>query len=130
VIGDVAVPVINHYYCGHAAGWIKMPLGTEVGLSLGDIVLDGESAPRFLKGHNPPIFGQRLLWPNGGWTKMLLGMEVGLGPDEFVFDVDAALHEEKGHSPHPIFGPCPFRSLSGLRKIGGFEILNALLVLR
>jgi len=28
--------------CGQTAGWIKMPLGTEVGLGPGDIVLDGE----------------------------------------------------------------------------------------
>jgi len=27
------------------AGWIKMPLGTEVGLCPGDIVLDGDPAP-------------------------------------------------------------------------------------
>ena len=27
-------------YCGQMAGWIKMPLGTEVGLSADDIVLD------------------------------------------------------------------------------------------
>jgi len=27
-------------YCGQMTGWIKMPLGTEVGLSTGDIVLD------------------------------------------------------------------------------------------
>ena len=34
------------------AGWIKMPLGTEVGLGPGDIVLDG--GPRFLlKGTEP-----------------------------------------------------------------------------
>jgi len=30
--------------CGQTAGWIKMPLGTEVGLGLGDIVLDGDRA--------------------------------------------------------------------------------------
>ena len=34
-----------HVYCAQAAGWIKMPLGTEVGLDLGDIVLDGDPAP-------------------------------------------------------------------------------------
>jgi len=34
-----------HVYCTQAAGWIKMPLGTEVGLDLGDIVLDGDPAP-------------------------------------------------------------------------------------
>ena len=27
------------------AGWIKMPLGTEVGLGPGDIVFDGDPAP-------------------------------------------------------------------------------------
>jgi len=27
-----------HVYCGQTAGWIKMPLGTEVGLGPGDIV--------------------------------------------------------------------------------------------
>jgi len=28
-----------HFYCGQTAGCIKMPLGMEVGLSPGDIVL-------------------------------------------------------------------------------------------
>jgi len=32
-------------YCGQTVGWIKMSLGTEVGLGPGDIVLDGDSAP-------------------------------------------------------------------------------------
>jgi len=31
-------------YCGQTVGWIKMPLGTEVGLGPGDIVLDGDPA--------------------------------------------------------------------------------------
>jgi len=31
-------------YCGQTVGWIKMPLGTEVGLSPGDIVLDRDPA--------------------------------------------------------------------------------------
>jgi len=33
-----------HVYCGQTAGCIKMPLGVEVGLSLGDFVLDGGPA--------------------------------------------------------------------------------------
>jgi len=42
-----------------------MPLGMEVGLSPGDdFVLDGDPAPS-PKGAEPPIFGRRLLWPNG-----------------------------------------------------------------
>ena len=32
-------------YCGQTVGWIKMPLGTEVGLGTGHIVLDGNPAP-------------------------------------------------------------------------------------
>ena len=75
---------------------------TEVGLSLGDIVLDGDPASPPLKGHSPqflaPIYrcGQ-----TGEWTKMPLGTEVGLSPGDFVFDGDRA-PPEKGHIPHPI----------------------------
>jgi len=37
--------VSAHACCGQTAGWIKMPLGTEVGLGPHDIVLDGDPAP-------------------------------------------------------------------------------------
>ena len=43
-------------YCGQTVGWIKMPLGTEVGLGQGDIVLDGDLAPRPRKGAQQPHF--------------------------------------------------------------------------
>jgi len=33
-----------HVYCGQTAGWIKMPLGMEVGLGLRDIVFDVDPA--------------------------------------------------------------------------------------
>jgi len=46
-----------------ATGWTKMSLGTEVGLGLGDIVLDGAHFP--LKGAHLPLFGPCLFWPNG-----------------------------------------------------------------
>jgi len=47
-----------HVYCGQTAGWIKMELGMEVGLSSGDFVFDGDRAP-YPKGAEPlsPIFG-------------------------------------------------------------------------
>jgi len=63
-------PIVTHVYCGQAAGWIKMPLGTKVGLHPGDIVLDGD--PAFLKGAQPPIFGPCLLWPDGRPSQLLL----------------------------------------------------------
>jgi len=33
-------PIFGHVYCGQTAGWIKMPLGTEVYLGPGDVVLN------------------------------------------------------------------------------------------
>ena len=42
--------------CGQTAGWIKTKLGVEVGLSLGDIVLDGDPAPLPQRG-TAPNFG-------------------------------------------------------------------------
>ena len=51
-----------HFYCGQTAGFIKMPLGMEVGLSQGDFGLDWGGGGW---GQSPPIFGPWLLWPNG-----------------------------------------------------------------
>jgi len=45
-----------HVCCGQTAEWIKMPLGTEVDLGPGDIVLDGDPPPKWhtsQKGANP-----------------------------------------------------------------------------
>jgi len=35
-----------HVYCGQTAGWIKMPVGMEVDLGPGHIVLGGAKLPR------------------------------------------------------------------------------------
>jgi len=63
-------------YCGQTAGWIKMPLGTEVGLGPSNIVivLDGDPAPPPpRKGtQQPPLFGRCLLRPNGRPSQQLL----------------------------------------------------------
>jgi len=53
---------LAHIYCGQTAGWIKMPLGMEVNLGPGDVLLDGVTAPP--KRDKPPGFGSCLLWPN------------------------------------------------------------------
>jgi len=61
-----------------------MPLGTEVGLGPGDIVLDGDPAP-------PPQFSAHVYCgQTAGWIKMPLGTEVGLGPGDIVLDGDPA----------------------------------------
>ena len=49
-------------YCGQTVGWIKMPLGTEVGLIPGDIVLDGDPTLPHGKGHSSPLYFGRCLW--------------------------------------------------------------------
>jgi len=48
-------------------GWIKMPLGMEVGLSPGDFVLDGDpdTLPKMGAERPSPIFSPFLLWSNG-----------------------------------------------------------------
>ena len=43
-------------YCGQTVGSIKMPLGTEVGLGPGNIVLDGDPAPPEKGGQQLPHF--------------------------------------------------------------------------
>jgi len=42
-----------HFYCGQTARCIKMPLGTEVGFSPGDFVLDRDPAFPPQKGGTP-----------------------------------------------------------------------------
>ena len=86
--------------------WIKMPLGTEVGLGPDDVVLDGHAAPPPKKWTEPPpkfsahvYCGQR-----AGWIKMAPGVEVGLGPGHIVLDGDPAVLSKTGAEP-PIFGP-------------------------
>jgi len=62
--GDLAAPPEGaqpppqfsaHVCCGQTAGWIKMPLGTEVDLGQGDIVLNGDPTPPKKGGIAPPI---------------------------------------------------------------------------
>jgi len=44
-----------HICCGQMAGWIKMPLGMEVGLGPGDFVLDGDQLALPKKGGGAPV---------------------------------------------------------------------------
>jgi len=53
----------NHVYCGQTAGWMKTPLGTEVDLGPGKIVLDGVPDTRKRGTAAPLLFGPCLLWP-------------------------------------------------------------------
>jgi len=78
--------------------WIKMSLGTEVGLGPGDIVFRGDPAPPLPKGSQTPNF--QLISVAAKW---LHGMELGLGPGDFLLDGDLVAPSPKGGDPQ-IFG--------------------------
>jgi len=92
-----------HVCCGQRAEWIKMKLGTELGLGPGDIVLDGHPAPP--KGAQPPNF-----WPMSmlakrlDGSKMPLGTEVDPGPGHIVLDGHPA-PPERGTAAPPCCWP-------------------------
>jgi len=53
---------LAHVYCGQMAGWMKTPLGTELDLGPGHIVLDGVHSQLPRKGHSSlTLFGTCLL---------------------------------------------------------------------
>jgi len=74
-----ASPFSAHICCGQMAGWIKMSLGREVGLSPSDIVLDGDPTPPPPKGCRAPQFSAHIRCGQmAGWIKMPLGREVDI----------------------------------------------------
>ena len=77
-------------YCDQTVGWIKMKLGTQVGLGPGHIVLDGDPTLPSSNGHSPPpqFLAHICCGQMAGWIKMTLDMEVGLGPGDFVLNGD------------------------------------------
>jgi len=75
-------------------GWIKMKLGTQVGL--GHTVLHGAQLPQ-LSAH--VCCGQ-----TARWIKMPFGTEVGMGPGDIVLDGDPA-PPKKGQSTLSLFSP-------------------------
>ena len=96
-------------YCGYTDGWIKMTLGTKVGVGPGDIELDGDPAPP--KRAIAPQFSAHVRCGQmAGWIKMPLGTEVGFGPGHIVLDGDPA--PPKGAQPSTL----SFRRMSIVAK--------------
>jgi len=85
---------------------IKMPLGTEVGLGQGCIVLDGDPAPP--KGHSSsPLSAHVYCGQTAGWIKVPLGTEIGLGPGDIVLHRNPAPSlPERGTAAPSLFCPC------------------------
>ena len=74
-IGPLSVdPVcltVTLVYRGQTSEWIRIPVGTEVGLGPGDIVTWVPSSPTE-RGTASPLFGPCLMWPNGRPSQQLL----------------------------------------------------------
>ena len=103
---DTVPQFLAHARYGQKAGCIKMPLGTEVGLGPGDIVLDGDpaSSPSPRKKHSLQLSAHVCCGQTAVWIKMPFDREVGLGPGDTV-RWGSSCRSPKGHSPQ-IFGPC------------------------
>ena len=76
-------------HCGQTAGWTKMSLGMEVGLSPSDFVFDGDHASPEKKAH-PHTPAHVYCGKTARWIKMPLGTEVNFGPGDVVLDGVAA----------------------------------------
>jgi len=76
------IPQFSAYiYCGQMVGWIKMPLGREVGLGPSNIVLDENPAPHTQKGSRGPQFSAYFYCgQTAACIEMPLDMDVGFGP--------------------------------------------------
>jgi len=77
-----------------------MPLGREVGLGPGNIVLDRDPAPPPQKGHSPQFSAHVCCGQTARQIKMPHDREVGLGLDHIVLGGDAALTLPKWHTPN------------------------------
>jgi len=87
-------------YYDQTVGWVKIKLGTEVGLGRGHIVLDGDAQSPSKTGHNPsPIFCPCRCGQTAGWIKVPLGTEVSLGPCDIALDGDPASPTKGEHQP-------------------------------
>jgi len=91
----VACPVLSVLsvtlvYCGKTVGWIKMKLGTKVGLGPGHILLDGDPAPLPKRDGGPNFRPTPIVVKvqTAAWIKMPLSTEVGLGLRDIVLDGD------------------------------------------
>jgi len=86
--GTAAPHFSAHVCCGQTAGCIRIPLGTEVGLGVGNIVLDGDPAPpTHGKAHSSPHFSAHDYGDQtAAWIWIPLDTEIGLSPGDIVLD--------------------------------------------
>ena len=75
----------------------------ELGLNLGDFVLDGDPVASSPKRGGPPKFSAHVYCDQtAGWMKLILGMVVGLHSGYFVLDGDPDPSPKRGRAPSTI----------------------------
>jgi len=88
------------------AGWTKMPLGMELGLSPGDFVRTVPVSQRKKGTRTPTQFLAHVYCgQTAGWMKTPLDTEVDLGPGHIVLDGVPALRERGTAQQPPSFRP-------------------------
>ena len=99
-----------------------MPLGVELGLVTGHIVLDGDPGLPPPKVHSPQFSAHISCGQMAGWIKMPLGREIGLSPSDIVLDRDPAPLPQKGWSPN--FRPLSIvaKRLDGIKMALGTQV--------
>jgi len=100
----LSVLSVTLVYCGQTIGWIKIKLGTDVGLGPGHIMLDEDPAPPLKKGAQPQFSAHICCVQAAGWIKMPL-TEVNLGLGDIVLDGDPATPRKGARHP-AVFGLC------------------------
>jgi len=85
-----------NFCCDQMAGWIKMPLNTEVHLGPGNVVFDGVAAPPPKRGTAPQFSVHVYCGQTAGWMKTPHGTDVELGAGHVVLEADSAPPGEKG----------------------------------
>jgi len=91
---------------GQTAEWTKMPLGMEVGLGLGDFVLDGDPALPRKKSTAHQIFGPCVLWPNGWMDEDVTWYGSSPRPRPHCVRRGPSSPRERGTAVPLLFGPC------------------------
>jgi len=113
--------ILAHVSRGQTVGWIKMPLGTEVGLVPGHIVLDVDPAPFPQKRHSPQFSAHVCCGQMAGWIKMPLGTEISLGSGDIVLYCDQAF-PQRSHPPTFSAYVCYGQTAGWIKMPAGMEV--------
>jgi len=95
-------PIFDRCLLWPKAVCIRILLGTEIGLSLGDIVLDGNPAPLPKLAQPPQFSANACCGQMAGWPKMPLTIEICIDPGD---SMATQVPPRKKSTAPPKYGP-------------------------